>query len=99
MHTACLNFYCFYINNYTPRALYRNPTGTQSGTMLLHHPLTDAENYEQVDKNLRNICCNNNHGFCERFLRQRVINKCRNYEGPSVCKYYIAIMYYVISFD
>ena len=62
-----------------PKALITSTSDLSAGTMILHHPHRDPENYNLYDKNLKDICCSN--GYCGKFYQQRPINNCNGYTG------------------
>lgn len=55
------------------------------GTMLLHHPAIEQQQYEQRDRSFRDACCGfNNDLFCNHFIQRRAINNCTGYEPPTI---------------
>lgn len=70
---------------YTCSALQTSPREGHAGTMLLHHPHEDMDNYVARDKGFREVCCDIGFDvYCDKFFSQRIINKCEGYEAPAV---------------
>lgn len=74
------------------RALQTSSNNGFAGTMLLHHPLGDTDNYMNNDRAFRDACCeieSEDDIYCQRFFQRRVINDCRGYVPPFVGKWSI----------
>ena len=65
-----------------------------AGTFLLHHPVSDKENYMKRDKAFRDACCEiGSNEYCQKFFERRRINMGKNYKAPALGKYFILCLY------
>ena len=70
---------------YCCRALQTSVEEGFFGTMLLHHPVLDRDNYELTDESFRRACCSfGNDMSCNEFVRKRPINDCTGYQPPNI---------------
>lgn len=66
--------------HYHCRSLSASSNEDRTGSMLLHHPHTDDQNYRFVDKSFKEQCCGiESDDHCEIFYNRRVINDCNGY--------------------
>ena len=91
------------------RSLNTLPRGERTGSMLVHHPHTDRENYMFVDQSFKKQCCRiDSDTHCKMFYNRRIINKCDGYltttelefqRQTQICLQSVAFQQFLILFE